>query len=369
MPRLLLFLPLLLALSACVSAESWEAVRLLKDIEAQGGPSELKSATPAPVRQSLTYAVEGRARLADLYRPNQPLGGGLVLVPGFTELGKSDPRLVALAGSLARARFLVLVPELAGSKELRLRLEDARAIADATVFLADHPDLAGGTRAVGVVAISYAVGLAVLASLEPDAGDALGFLLGLGGYYDSAAVVRFITTGRYREGAAWRRGRPHQAAKWIFLASHAETLEDAGDRQRLTEIAERRLANPQAAVAELSAGLGPEGRALFDLLTNQDPARVAALLAELPQGAQARLRKLSLRRYDLSHLTGKLILIHGREDPMVPYSESLALSGAVPGSDLHLIEGFSHIDPKGLGLQGRLQLIDAVQALLAQRRP
>lgn len=129
--------PFVLAtVAACVTVESTEAVRLLKDIEARGRGSELKSVTPAPRRTTITYDVTGRTGLADVYEPRQPIGAGLVLIPGFTPDGRNDPRLVDLAFSLARARFLVLVPDLPGSREIRVRMTDTRVIADAILHLA-----------------------------------------------------------------------------------------------------------------------------------------------------------------------------------------------------------------------------------------
>jgi len=111
-----------LTAAGCISAESWEAVRVLKDVIARGEPSDLKAMTPPPSRSEVRFAVEGRAHLADLYHPNQPIGAKLVLIPGFTQYGKDDARLVDLATSLSRARFMVLVPNLTGSREIRVAL-------------------------------------------------------------------------------------------------------------------------------------------------------------------------------------------------------------------------------------------------------
>lgn len=357
-----------LALAACVSAASWEAVRVLSDIDAGGGPSDLKAMTPAPARTTITYRVGGRHTVADLYRPNQPVGARLVLVPGFTPQGKDDPRLVELAFSLSRARFLILVPDLQGSREMRVRLEDAQGIADAAVYL-DGIESSVRPRGVGVIAISYAVGLAVLATMEPRAKETIQFLVGIGGYYDTAAVVTFITTGRYRDPGerAWRTAPPHPSAKWIFLASNTDALGDANDRRALTAIAERRMWTPHAPVDELAAGLGPEGRALFELLTNTKAERVGELLAKLPVAVRRHMESLSPDSYDLSYLAGRLILIHGRDDALIPYTQSMALAAAVPGTELFLIDGFSHIDPRGVGIVGRLQLVDAIQAVLSRR--
>src|SRR3546814_2665820 len=66
---------LLLLLGGCVSAESWEATRLLQDIDAAGGPSALKERAPEPQRTTERYSIDGRANVADVYHPNQPLGG------------------------------------------------------------------------------------------------------------------------------------------------------------------------------------------------------------------------------------------------------------------------------------------------------
>lgn len=358
-----------LTVTACVSAESWEATRVLRDIDAGGRPSDLKAMTPAPTRSTIVYGIDARTGLADLYEPNQPIGAGLILVPGFTPDGKDDPRLVHLALSLSRARFLVLVPDLQGSREMRVRLEDARSIADAARYLVASEQLPPG-REVGIVAISYAVGLAILATMEPEAKDKIGFIVGVGGYFDIASVVTFITTGRYREpGAAdWRTARPDPLAKWIFLASNTDVLAHPYDRWALTAIARRRVRDPGAPVGDLAAGLSPEGRALFDLLANTEAARVPELTGKLPAPVRRHMERLSPASYDLSHLAGRLILIHGREDTLIPYSESQSLAAAVPGSELFLIDGFSHIDPSHVGLTARLQLIDAIQAVLERRQ-
>src|SRR3546814_9691803 len=87
LPILLLFV---LLLGGCVSAESWEAARLLEDIDAAGAPTALKQQTPEPARSTERYSIDGRAHVADFYHPRQGHGGALLLVPGFTPAGKND---------------------------------------------------------------------------------------------------------------------------------------------------------------------------------------------------------------------------------------------------------------------------------------
>jgi alpha-beta hydrolase superfamily lysophospholipase len=74
--------------------------------------------------------------------------------------------------------------------------------------------------------------------------------------------------------------------------------------------------------------------------------------------------------HDLSRLRADVILLHGRGDNLIPYTESIALAAALPESQvqLFLIDGLAHVDfrPKAHDVP---QLLDAMEALLAKRMP
>ena len=79
---------------------------------------------------------------------------------------------------------------------------------------------------------------------------------------------------------------------------------------------------------------------------------------------------LSPARYDLTELDARLILVHGKDDPAVPFTESFALSDAVaPGmADLYLLEGLDHVDFRSeIGFGDQIILLGAAQAVLAER--
>jgi pimeloyl-ACP methyl ester carboxylesterase len=296
----------------------------------------------------------------------------MVLVPGLTEQGPDDPRLVSLAQSLARMRFAVLVPDLANLRRLQIDPRDGRAIADAAVAVSGLPAAGAAASPVGLAAVSYAVGPALIAALEPDVAGRIGFLVAIGGYYDMGAAVTYITTGRFRTAAGepWLAGRPHGLAKWRFVAVNANRLDDPSDRAAFAVIAARRAADPAADIGSLAAGLGAEGRALLALLENTDPDAVSGLIEALPPSIRSGFEALSPSRRDLTALQARLILIHGRDDPAVPYTESMALAAAAPSgqADLYLVDGLDHVDFRAeLGLSDQLILLEAGQAVLAER--
>ena len=336
-----------LALQACAPGRGIEAWRVLDDIAAGPGPSRLKEITPAPERTPVTYRIDGRGYAGDLYRPGDEALAALVLVPGAAPEGKDDPRLVAFAHTLARARFTVLVPEIENLRAMKVRPDDARAIADAVRHLVARAE-PPGEPSVGLVAISYAAGPAVLAALQDDARDKVRVLVAVGGYQGTERLVTFFTTGAFRAepDAPWRFATPNAYGKWIFLRSNAERVDDPRDRVLLTAMAERKLDDLEAEVSDLVARLGPEGRAVHDLLTNDDPDAVPGLIARLPKAIRDDMAGLDLARRDLSQLGAEMILIHGRDDAVIPYTESQALAAAVPADRVHLylVDNLAHVD-------------------------
>jgi pimeloyl-ACP methyl ester carboxylesterase len=358
-----------IAISACAPARGIEAWRLLDDINAGWGPSALKDATPTPRRDAVAYRVGDRDYTGDLYRPGDAALASLVLVPGAAEDGKDDPRLVAVAHSLARARFLVLVPEIPNLRALKVRPEDAGAVTDALRHLAAREDAPGETY--GLVAISYAAGPATLAALEPEVAPSVRFLVSVGGYYDIEALVTFFTTGHYRAGPndVWRNAQPNPYGRWVFLRSNAERLDTARDRVLLTAMAQRKLDDLNSPIDDLADRLGPEGQSVYALLINSDPDRVPHLIAALPSAIRHDMRALDLKSRDLSGLRAQAILIHGRDDRIIPFTESEALARSLNAAqvELALVDNLAHVDLVDVGLFDSVRLWDAAYRVLTLR--
>ncbi|MGH6952761.1 MAG: alpha/beta hydrolase [Alphaproteobacteria bacterium] len=345
-------------------------MKILGDLHAGAGPSWLKDSTPAPERGTVAYSIDGRSRTGDLYRPGRPSAGALVLVPGAAAAGKDDPRLVAFATTLVRARFLVLVPDMAGLRQLRVSAADAREIADAVRWVSasaarptDHP--------VGIAAISFAVGPAVLAALEPDVRGRVRFILGVGAYYDLAAVITYVTTGSFKDrgSAEWRREQPNPYGAWLFALTNADRLPEAGDRALVSEMAGRMLADRAADVSDLAARLGAGGRAVFEVIANRDPVRAPSLIARLPEPVRREITLLDLSGRDLAALGARLILVHGRDDRVIPYGESIALAAARPAGEAYtyIVDNLAHVDLSVGGLWDAFTLWRAVYRLLRER--
>jgi pimeloyl-ACP methyl ester carboxylesterase len=253
--------------------------------------------TDAPVRTTMT--VPGAA--VDRYaRPSPPVGTPLVLVHGVAPDGKDDPLLAAAAALLARAGFDVAVPTVSGLTEMRLRPADREPVI-ATIGARAQPTV--------MIGVSVGAGVALLAAADERVRDRVALVLSLGGYGSARALVRYYLTGEY-EGEGVRGRRVHDPALVRMFVDANVDLLDASTPGLLSGNA--------AEVTRALSALSPDLMHLFDALS---PVRV------------------------LDRVRADLVLVHGRDDIAVPFTESLALRGARPErSRLVLVGVVGHVE-------------------------
>jgi dienelactone hydrolase len=318
-------------------------------------------------RSTISYEINGRHHVADMYQPVGQVRAGIVLAHGAVALGKDDPRLRDFARVLARARFAVLVPDIVDLRQHKLLLDSALDIGDAFAYLVSRTNLAPGDRA-GIGAFSVAVGPALLAALDPSIADRVGFILSVGGYYDLPRTLTYFTTGFHEAYGIRYEHSPVEYAKWVIAASNTSRLTNARDREIFSMLVHRKLSDPKAEVNDLISLLSASGEAVYAFIVNTDPSLAPTLLTQLPSAVRDEIRGLDLASQDLSRLNARLLLIHGMDDTVIPYTESKALAKAVQPDKvrLFLLRGLQHVDTVPSAMDA-WRLLAATRALLSER--
>jgi len=376
--HLLARLALCTSLAGCSTPDfgDSEAGLALEDLASGLATSRLAAQTPRPARESVSFMTGGEERAADLYQPPKGARAGIVLVPGVAARGRRDSRVVAIANTLARLDFAVLVPDMHGVRRFRMRSSDVREVADSFTWLASRPALAPPGH-IGIAGFSYGAGPVLLAALQPDIRDRVHFVLAVGGYYSLENVVTYLTTGYYHVDQptgtavpATSRLSPHPYSEAAFIRSNLDFLERSVDRGFFQNYAAYITGDRIDGDEPVPAKLAPDAQAFYNLLSNHLPAQVPVLLDKLPPRMRSELDGINPSAHDLSRLRAEVILLHGRSDNLIPYTESIALADSLPANQVQLfiIDGLAHVDfrPKAHDVP---QLLGAMEALLAERMP
>ncbi len=329
---------LLVAVSLALAARFGPALSLSLSLAAPATEKWFAPIRDRVAREDVTVPAPFGGLQADLYRPARPRGA-LLLVHGLSRAGRRQPDLARLANLLGEQGMLVLVPQFEDLAAFQLtgrEVDEVRAALRYTAALGEPAGIAG---------FSFGAGPALLAAADfPELRVAASF----GGYADLTHVIGYVTTGAHRfDGQRYVQGQ-EEYNRWKLLALLVGFVQDQPDRQRLDEIARRRLANPGDDTRDIEQELGPEGRAVLNLVLNRREDAVAGLLARLPPGARDALGRLSPLGA-VARIHGRLLIAHGTEDDSIPYTESLRLAAAAgPRAHLALFRTFHHTGPKTL---------------------
>lgn len=297
-----------------------------------------------PSVKRVVIQSRGRMIKADLYVPMQKGGHTpLLLVHGVNPTGKDDPQLVVLAENLARAGFLVLVPDFEGMKRLRIRTSDPEDVVQCFLYISRLKQARPGGVMMG---ISYGAGPVLLASADKRVRDRVRLVVSFGGYGDLRAVLMYALTGYYDYAGQHGYTRPDDSFRWMFLYKNLDLIGSAHDRDVLKAIIERRNRYEFVEADALVKRLGPEGRAIYAFLSNREHGRFVMLYENLPISLREYMEMLSPARV-LKQSKASFIIAHGTEDYSIPYTESLRIADAVGDKgrvQIALLPQFMHIE-------------------------
>ena len=280
-----------------------------------------------PLVSEVAIPHGGNTISADLYNPN---GSGkffpLLLVHGADSHGKKNEQIVHLANILARAGFLVLVPDLAGVKTFRTRIADAEAILQSFQYLRAHVHAVG--QVGGMIGMNFGAGPMLLAAADSRIRDKLRLLVTFGGYYDLRNVMLFGMTGVFEYGRSHGIIRPDSSVPWMVAYRNLDLLTLPEDRNLFRRIIEKRNRYETADANELSRSLHTEGRALYAFLLNNDARLFHQRYEKLSHRVREQVYQLSPSRA-IEYIHAYSIIIHAMDDNLVPYTESIRFADAV----------------------------------------
>ncbi|MDP3038504.1 MAG: hypothetical protein Q8O18_01370, partial [Deltaproteobacteria bacterium] len=285
---------------------------------------------------------------ADLFLPQgKGKRSGILLNHGVIDTGKDDPRLKRFAEILCRSGFVVLIPDFKGMRSFRIGPSDIDEVQMAFTYFTSLKNYVL-PQSCGLFGFSYGAGPTILAACRPAMRNKVRFIIAFGAYYDLKNVLSFIASGNFEfEGKRYFR-QPQEYGKWVFLANNLDHVVSPEDRSILQRILQVKLRDEKAPTDHFIPLLGKEGKNILALLSHSDPGQTEILIKNLPPAIQTQIEALSVAPV-MNKLHADLILAHGKDDDMIPFTETLRLARAVPDPRrvyVQILRSYSHVDPE-----------------------
>lgn len=336
------------------------------------GPLTPATEVPGGVRRS-RVRVQGKREAFDawVYRPRVGRArGALLLLPGLHYLGPADPRLDRFNRVLAASGVLVLSPFLPSFARLHVNAAlgpDGIAAYDA---LRELPDVRG--LRPGVFSISTGSLPAARVCAARDTGGWVVF----GGYHDFAECVRFSLTSGGGVVPADPLNRP--VVYLNLLRFMPDTPADTAPLERALRRyveqtwgrAEMKLNGQWRTVSDrVEQELSGPARAIFRRATGaDDPTGIVGLRALAASGDTFDCMD---PRESIARFHGPSVVVHGRDDDVVPIGEAHALHASLTAaggdSRLYLTGMYGHtgssrfaLADAGRELRSMLGIVDGI---------
>ncbi len=324
------------------------SILVLNEILQFEKPGLLWQISLPPQIKEITFPGPRGIVKADLYLP-QPIvkRAGILLNHGVIDTGKDDLRLRRLAEILCRAGFVVLIPDFAGMRSFRISPTDIEEIQAAFDYFFQMENYVL-QKSCGLFGFSYGAGPTIIAACQPKIRDKVRFVVSFGGYYDLKNVLSYIGTGYFEYGGKRYFRPPQEYGKWVFLASNLDLVKSEKDRSILQEVIKVKLKDEKGVIDHYLRDLGKEGRDILALISHSDPGETEDIINRLPLSIQHDLKALAVSAV-LPNLKADIILAHGKDDDLIPFTETLAIAQAVPNPQRaywKIIRRFSHVDPE-----------------------
>lgn len=367
---LLLLLPVVVAVLYPIAQNYLRAASLLDRIANPHDPSWIANYDLHPVDvQDTSFAFLGNNIPARLYLPRGVgFAPGIVVVHGMHELGIAEPRLVDFARSLAASGFFVMTPLVPGIADYRVEARSADLIGTAAQSFAQQLNV----PRVGVLAISFSGGLALVAASEQEYAPSIAWVASVGGYYDLAHVLRFFADGdAVRPNGTVEHLAPHEYGPLIVVYDEPQDFFSPHDAPLARDALKLLLGGNGKASEALTHRMSPAGQQIMqDIYHKQRENLAPKIIAEVEKRRDELAAASPAGR--LRFVQCPVLLLHGSDDTIIPPTELLWLERDVPKENLVsalLSPAIGHVEVGSkVSLRDRLALVNWMAAMIRTAR-
>ena len=286
--------------------------------------------TPLPLVTGTRESFAGIEMRVTWWRP----GWGdrhpaLMVVNGATALGNDDPETTRLTEALARAGYLVMLPEFPFIREGTLEPRAAAIIDAAFARLLLLPDSSG--MPVGAFGFSVGGGMLLAAAGRHEAVARASYVGALGAYYDLDTYLASVVTRTQMLAGASAEWDPDPTVRLRLPLAAAAAVSDPRDRTLLE--AELR-ANDGRTATDPPLGIGTEAGSLWRAFGTADYDLALARLRELPPALRQIFDDLSPRT-NWADIRAPVFWLHDVGDRFEPVSEGETAAATAHAAPTH----------------------------------
>ena len=273
------------------------------------------------------------------------LGRSLILFPGASPLAEEHPTMHFLASVLANTGFNVYIPRIPLLKNLNVSEKNIEYLHKAYKEILNREDIKG--TLVSCMGVSYGGALVLKASLSGVMKQTPPHsIITYGTIYDIQTSLDFLITGKLNIKGKEVNIKPHEWGLIVVFHNFLPDVDIGYDTCEIQHILKLRVQDKEIK-SEINK-LSMENKTLVnDILNANITSEIKRIIDIILRDKMQKLNAISPEHW-ANEVNSKVFIMHGANDNMVPYTQSIQLSKDIKNSELFISYLYEHnkITPK-----------------------
>ena len=281
-----------------------------------------------------------KTELRVFYYKKQP-AQTIIIFPGASPYAENHPGMIMLGHGLRNAGYNVFLPRIPSLKELKLEKENVDWFAHCYSELLKHDKI--NVTNVMVIGLSYGGATLLRASLDQrmQAHPPKSYL-SYGTYYSINTALNFFLTGEISYNQKTYYIPPHEWGMIVLFYNFINTININYDQTAITKILKHRINDEEEEMTTLLNSLDDTIKQFVKkILNGKINTELKTMVKQIINNNKSLLEYLSPDLW-AKKVNNKVFIIHGANDSMVPFTESILLHGQLPNSTLFISFLYEH---------------------------
>ena len=264
-----------------------------------------------------------------------------ILYPGASPFGEEHPKMLMLGHILAKNGFNVYIPRIPPLKKLEVTHENIQWFACFYSWLLNDEKV--DSENIIMSGISYGGGLMLRMLIDnygklPLPKSTLTF----GTYADSKSLFHFFLNGQIEVDGKLYNIEPNEWGLIVIFHNFLKNLTLDWNSNNLQRALKEKINDFEDELHDYTKHLTEFEKDLFNsIISGRANEHVKELTYLILENEEEAFRKLS-PRYGSEKLTDKVFILHGANDSMVPFIQSIQLSNYLPNTNLCISYLYEH---------------------------
>ncbi len=265
----------------------------------------------------------------------------IIIFLGASPDGEKHKAVNLLAKNLASLGYNVFVPRIPLLMQLNISNDNVDWIRYIYNMIQDRKDV-DNKNIIGF-GISYGGGMLLKASLQEEfQRNPLKSIYLYGSGCNTDTILRFITKGEFEVGGEIRKITPHDWGLTVFFHHFMDEIDFGFDKKQIKEVIQLRVSGQKEKSNDKIKLLNNKELNIINAIMKGDiNSEVQKIVDQILKNKAKYIDDLSCKKA-CKDIATKVFILHGANDNMIPYTESIQLDELLPDSELLISYLFEH---------------------------